>query len=207
MHRLSPWLLCCWLLPLHAADYAFEFPPLKQPIALNAQQLAELQQQGRVSDLSHDGDRGEAWLVQDVPLARDALWRLILDFDRYAERVDALSASRTLDERVEGESRLIRTEYRVSALFVNIDYPLVHQYRPADHYMRWTLDPDADNDMERVEGYWLLTEHPERAGWTRAHYGARLTFTDWLPGFISRALAELGLRSTSQWLTDAEQFD
>ena len=169
-------LLCCLLLtswPARAYQYAFPAEP--RPIELTAEQNSVLER----------------------------LWALILAFQNYPDWIESMESAQVVKRGAFEEHRLIWVDYELARFWISLKYRLVHEYWPAKNYLRWTLDPDHVNDLDRVDGYWHLLPHPTRPGWSRVYYSAQLTTFDWLPDWVQNLLAEEGLDTTSRWLKDA----
>ena len=104
-------LLGCLLLitgPLGA--YQFAFPPEPQPMALTPEQQDSLDQTGLAKGLQQEENKGEAWLVLDLPVEPEHLWPVILDFERYPHRVDSMRSALVVKQSVSEGRRLIWTE-------------------------------------------------------------------------------------------------
>ena len=197
-------LLCCLLLtswPARAYQYAFPAEP--RPIELTAEQNSVLERTGLVKGLEQEGNKGEAWLVLDLETGPDRLWALILAFQNYPDWIESMESAQVVKRGAFEEHRLIWVDYELARFWISLKYRLVHEYWPAKNYLRWTLDPDHVNDLDRVDGYWHLLPHPTRLGWSRVYYSAQLTAFDWLPDWVQNLLAEEGLDTTSRWLKDA----
>lgn len=204
---MSPRLLlgCLFLITGPLGAYQFAFPPEPQPTVLTPQQQNDLAQTGLAKGLQQEDNKGEAWLVLDLPVEPRRLWPVILDFERYPDRVDSMRSAQVVKQSASEDRRLIWTDYELARFWVSLKYRLVHEYWPAKSYMRWTLDSDYANELNRVEGYWNLRPHPVKPGWSRVFYGARLTAFDWLPDWIQELLAQEGLDTTGRWLKEAAE--
>lgn len=76
-------------------------------------------------------------------------------------------------------------------LVLDIDYRIKHEYDDDDYQLSWGLDPDYDNDMKRVDGYWHLYKVDDKR--TLARYGTRVEVTSLIPDFVMVKLTEKNL--------------
>jgi len=73
-------------------------------------------------------------------------------------------------------------EYRIRVMFVNITYRMRYVVDREHCRITWALDPEFENDLKDVEGFWEL--HEIDAGRTLARFGTRVDVGPAVPGFI-----------------------
>lgn len=139
------------------------------------------------------GGRGIA--ILDVEAEPAVVWSAITDMPRYPKMVDNVKEASIYDRS--GDH--IKARFVLGAAGVDVEYFVDHVYRPADGYMTWTLDYSKKSDMDDSVGYWRVSPHPDKPGWSRIQYSIEIRVGWWLPGFLENMLAKDGLKKSTLW--------
>jgi len=84
-----------------------------------------------------------------------------------------------------------RVDFHVKVLMFTIDFRLNHHYDDENYHIWWSLDPEYDNEMKRVDGVWKLYQLDEER--TLARYGTWVCFSSLIPDFIMARLTRNNL--------------
>lgn len=96
------------------------------------------------------GDLFVAYVLFDRPPAR--VYELLSDSQRQSEFRPDLNESRLVKKLPDGEI----DEHHMRILFIDIVYRLRYSLEPARARIAWVTDPDFENSLRRVEGFWEL---------------------------------------------------
>jgi hypothetical protein len=136
-------------------------------------------------------------VLEDVDKDRDSFVVAYVIFERSMQGVLALlrQASRQVEYRPELNSvETIRTfeggridEQRIRILFTEFVYRLRYRNLVAtESRLEWALDPDFDNDMRRVEGFWEFHPFEQNPDRTLARFGSNVAVGPAVPHFIQK---------------------
>ncbi len=119
----------------------------------------------------------------------DTVWSLMTQGWRQEEYLPRLQRSK-LYKKWDGGDQI---EFHVEILGIGIDYRILGTRDKSHYYSHWKLDPDFDNDMKEVSGYW-------RFYWidghhTLARYGTWVQTGFGIPDFIQEYLTKKDLPS------------
>jgi len=120
-----------------------------------------------------------ALVVFDQPLQRTL--ELLSQTQRQSEYLPELKRVVT----VRREDHAVIDEHHVRILFIRIDYRLRTEMDPATGRIWWQLDPNPDNDLDVLEGYWELYDYG--ASRTLGVFGTRVVVGPALPSFLQNA--------------------
>ena len=94
-------------------------------------------------------------------------------------------------------------EHRLRILFIGIQYGVRHEWDTSRLRMWWALDPDRENDVRHIEGFWQL--HPFEGG-TLAEYGTRVDIGPLVPSGVQQMLTRKNLpealQRTREWIDE-----
>lgn len=117
-------------------------------------------------------------------------------FERSREKVVALmsQAERQPEYRPELESvRTVRRfangrvdEQRMRIVFQPLVYRLIYTRDGQSGRLSWTLDPEFENGLRRMEGFWELYPFPNAPERTLGHFGSSIDVGPAVPGFVQR---------------------
>lgn len=85
-------------------------------------------------------------------------------------------------------------EYRIRVMLVTITYRMRYVVDREQGRIRWALDPEFENDLQHVEGFWEL--HELDADRTVARFGTRVDVGPAVPGFLQDFATERNMPQT-----------
>ncbi len=120
-----------------------------------------------------------AAMIFDQPLEKT--WKLFKATEKQHRYLPDLDSC----ELVQRDDKGDKVDFHVK-LILNIDYRIMHHYDEENYKLWWHLDPDFDNDMKQVDGYWQLFKLDDKR--TLARYGTRVEVTSIIPEFVMKKL-------------------
>lgn len=200
---LSAWLVSCGT--LHAADpasphphtgviEAFEGKPA-QP-NLGQEQLANLALGEAILITSEGSQGGRGVAIQDIQATPEAIWNRIRAFREYPGMVNYVEQCEPYLE----DGHDLRVRFVLSVVGFRYEYYILHDFRPDQGYMTWTLDYSRESDLDDSVGYWVVEEVQERPGFSRLYYSIDMRTRGWMPGFLRRMIARQGLEDATAWV-------
>ena len=176
------------------------------PLNARTEELAP-EQQERLQDgklvLTRTGEGETAELVGRLLIEAepDRVLQAILDFSTLPERSPGLrSASVYLDRTHSDGGREIAVAYELKVAGRTVHYHLAHQVEASGRTIRWSLDPSRSNDVEQVDGSFVLED--ASGGQTLAIYRATLDTGMAVPGFVAELLSEQSLKGYLRGVRD-----
>ena len=124
-------------------------------------------------------------MILDQPI--DKVWELLIYTPNQEKYLSELNRAE-LVKRQEDQDFII---FYVKLLFISLDYQVNHHFEHDNYYMWWKLDPEYDNDLAHLEGYWRLYRIDENH--TLARYGTKLVVADLIPNSIQEYLTRKNL--------------
>jgi hypothetical protein len=109
---------------------------------------------------------------------KDFVRQMLVQTSRQKEYRPELKRLEPIESTPEGSL----DEYRIRVMFVNITYRMRYVVDREHCRISWALDPEFENDLQDVEGFWEL--HEIDAGRTLARFGTRVDVGPAVPGFI-----------------------
>lgn len=164
-------------------------------------ELLERLEKNRVvvlEDVSKDRDRANftiAYVLFDKPAVE--VMELVRQSWRQAEFRPELKSVEVIQK---GELRRI-DEHRIKILFSTIVYRLVYQQDPLTGRIEWSLDPDFDNGLSRLDGFWEIWELGD--GRTLGRFGSVVDVGPFVPAFIQETMAR---RTVVQAITNCRRW-
>lgn len=138
----------------------------------------------------------EALVIFEQP--RPRVLRLLTQTGRQREFRPELKRLETVAFYDDG----VLDEQGLRIMFQSINYRLRYRMRHEDHRIDWSLDPRFDNDVERVDGYWVLHAMGEER--TLARFGTAVNVGPALPAFLqdmaTRKTVPQTLERTRRWV-------
>ncbi|MCZ6782204.1 MAG: hypothetical protein O7G30_02750 [Proteobacteria bacterium] len=134
---------------------------------------------------SRDDGGDEARFLQAFVLFEqpaDRVFELLLQTARQAEYQTDLKEAITLEEDADGNL----DEHHLKIAFFSIVYRVRHHWDRDARRLWWSLDPDFDNDVRKVEGFWEL--HALGEDRTLGRYGTVIDVGAALPDFLEASL-------------------
>jgi uncharacterized protein YndB with AHSA1/START domain len=115
----------------------------------------------------------------------ETVWRILSQPERQADYLKEIKKSRLVKE--EGEEKWVYFEVDIYGF--SIHYTVRHYLYPQLKSLAWELDPEAENDLSYLLGFWRL--YPWSEGKTLARYGSQV-----VPKFrLARAIIQYLYRS------------
>lgn len=138
----------------------------------------------------------QALVVFEQPRSRTLL--LLAQTARQTEYRPELKSVETV-ARSEGATT---DEHRMKIMFMKIDYHVRTHYDYKRSRISWKLDPDFDNDLEEIEGYWELYELDEHR--TLGKFGTKVSMGPamplWLQEYATRKNVPQTLNRMRRWV-------
>jgi hypothetical protein len=117
----------------------------------------------------------------------DTVWSLMTQGWRQEEYLPRLERS-PLIKKWDGGDQI---EFHVKVLGIAISYRILGTRDKLQYYSHWKLDPDYDNDMKEVSGYWRFYWMDEHH--TLARYGTRVETGIGIPAAVQEFLTKRDL--------------
>lgn len=176
------------------------------PLTTRAEELAP-EQQERLQDgklvLTRTGEGETAELVGRllIEAGPDRVLQAILDFSTLPERSPGLRVASVYLDRTRADGvREIAVAYELKVAGRTVHYHLAHEVAASGRTLRWTLDPSRSNDVERVDGSFVLED--SAGGRTLAIYRATLDTGMAVPDFVAELLSEQSLKGYLRGVRD-----
>ena len=176
------------------------------PVDLDEAQRARLARGEAVLTQVEGESGGRGMAIQDIHAVPETIWGRIGDFRAYPRMVDHVRECEPYLRR--GSD--VRVRFVVRVLGLRYEYFVRHVFRPEEGYVTWTLDYSRQSDLDDSVGYWFVTPHPTKPGWSRLFYSIEMRTRGWMPGFLRSLLAGRGLRDATGWVkreSEAAQRD
>ncbi len=109
---------------------------------------------------------------------RSQVLRLLTQTSRHIEFRPEVEGIETIEWYEHGNL----DEHRLKIMFMSIVYRLHNRWDVEAGRVSWQLDPDFDNDLRRVQGFWELYELDDDR--TLARFGTIVDVGGALPGFL-----------------------
>jgi hypothetical protein len=167
---------------------------------LGAQPSAEQVLTNEPADLAKRLDREKLIVLEDVSSGGSESFVIAyLIFERRREEVIELLrlAERQTEYRPELDSvKTVRKlengridEQHLRILFTEIVYRLRYVDVPGSNRFDWKLDPDFDNDLRRMEGFWELSAYHSDPNRTLARFGSNVDVGPAVPRVIQKGMS------------------
>lgn len=190
--------MALWALsPLAAAAEGKKGPPPnaltdKDPKAyegLSDKQIAELKEKGLVILDKPETVQGKQYISAAILFDQDidTVYDLLTQGWRQEEYLKQLDRSILL-KKWDGGDHL---DMYVEVMGVEINYRVIGDRDKENYRSSWSLDPDYDNDMKEMTGYWQFYWIDE--GHTLARYGTRVEVGKWIPDFVQEFMTKQSL--------------
>ncbi len=177
-----------------SAEEVLENEPPELAARLDSEGLVVLEDVG--------GSGAESFIVAYVVFEQPhgEVVRLLRQAERQPEYRTELDRVATV-ERFEG-GRI--DEQRVRIMFTELVYRLRYDESPDARRFEWKLDPDFDNDMQTMEGFWEFLPYESDPSRTLARFGSNVDVGPAVPRFIQKGLSRRTviryLRNCRQWI-------
>ena len=189
--------------PSVAHEHQGHLAPYVRPAALSlsAAEQASLKAGDPVvrSTRSDAGGAGQA--VQYVHAPAETVWDVILDYDRYPERVKNVVKAEVY--RGAGTDvffvDMISRNWGVSTTIYSRN-----ELHRAEGWMAWTLDYSRSSDIGDLAGYWRVEELQSSPPLTRLDHGTALELSG-VPSFVVSYLTKQGLVDGTSWVKETAE--
>jgi hypothetical protein len=210
--RTTRWLLALLLLLLAGAapaDELQEASPADEILAGLSPELAGHLQQDKMVMLQQFGQDGRIYggMIYALVLferSRSEVMRFLIQSERQTEFRPELRRAEVVREFPGGHV----VDYEIRMMLTTVRYRSRRTWDLDTAEMRWSLDPEADNDFAALEGHWELFElGPER---TLARFGTKIDVGPALPKFFQdfatrRKLPE-SMRNVRLWIESGGSY-
>ena len=147
------------------------------------------------------GDAGHAVAVQYVNAPSELVWDVLLDYDKYPQRIDGCEKTDVYEQV--GDDWYVWFEVSLP-LGITSEYATKNTIHRDDGWMAWELDPRRDSPVNVNTGYWLVTEVSPTL--TRLDYATAMEIPG-VPSFVVKYLAKGALSDGTAWVkTVSEQL-
>lgn len=147
---------------------------------------------GEIVILDRDTSQGgaqtrfiQAALLFNQPL--ETTYKLFKQTERQDRYLPDLKSCKLVSRDQKGD----RVDFHIELFGVSIDYRIHHVYDDANYTLTWGLDPNYDNDMKRVDGFWRLYQYDAKR--TLARYGTNVEVSSLIPDAIMARLTRTNL--------------
>lgn len=169
-------------------------------LAHQPEAVTEALMRDKIVLLDHGDTNGngmlEGLVVFEQPRSRTL--QLIAQTARQTEYRPELEAVETV-ERSDGATI---DEHRMKIMFMEIDYRVRTHYDYERSRIDWKLDPNFDNDLQDIEGYWELYELDENR--TLGKFGTRVSVGQampiWLQDYATRKNVPQTMDRMRRWV-------
>ena len=139
---------------------------------------------------------GRGIAILDVHADPAIVWSKLTDYASYPDMVDHVK----LTEPYETVDDHVKVRFIIGAPLINIEYYIDHTLCPDEGWLTWRLDYARESDFDDSVGFWLVEALPDRPGWSRVYHATTVQARGWVPPFIERAFAKIGLKTSVGWL-------
>ncbi len=143
---------------------------------------------------SIDGYSGTGLVIQDVHALPATVWKILLDFDLYPQRISKVSSCTTYS----GEGNYSYQHLTLGFRWLSLQLFVQHESHP--NVLLWKLDHSKSSDLIESVGYWYVIPHPTREGWSRVTYQVHVTVMEWVPSFVWKFMTKQALTEATKWV-------
>ena len=169
-----------------------------RPSAANAEELMATYSEQALAELNEEGvalvaSKDQEGLIEGLVIFEKPLayvWELLIQGDRQDEYRPELKGI----EAIAAGDGWSTDEHQLKMMFIKISYTLRYEYRPDAHHIRWALDPEFDNGLEHISGYWWLYETAD--GRTLGLFGTAVRVGAGLPGWLQDGITRKNVPET-----------
>lgn len=177
-------LILLKVIPILAQNHEFGKDGLK---GLTAEQLENLEK-GKVVFSATGSQKGKTSLIKATIVFNKTPQE---SWDLLSKTEDQV---KYLDECIDVRKSPVRDGKEVHTIkvsFLTFQYGVLFEFQPEDLYFHWKLDPDDNNDLDGLEGFWRL--YPYGEGKTLARYGSNIS-VKYVPGWIESVFKKRGVK-------------
>jgi ribosome-associated toxin RatA of RatAB toxin-antitoxin module len=164
-------------------------------LALSPEEQSRLEKGEVVLRQEQSPGSGKGVAVQLISAPIDTVWSVILDYDRYPERISTLDTCEVYREK--GNELYVDMQSSVMGIKFG-QYTRNFLYKDQG-YMSWTLDYSRSSDVDDMIGYWRLETVSTSPPVTRLEYATELKVGQ-VPGLLVGFLTRDALRSGTAWV-------
>lgn len=197
-------LVLCAAIPVFGAGEHAEAVLEGEP----AEVVERLMEQGYVV-LEETGSDSESYIVAWVLFERPvqqvvALLRQAARQTEYRTELDHVETIRTFENgRID--------EQRIRIMFTTFVYRLrYHDVADTEGKLEWALDPDFDNDMRVVAGFWEFHPFEHEPNRTLARFGSNVNVGPAVPRFIQKRISRKTvlryLKNSRRWIDSGGEW-
>ncbi len=138
--------------------------------------------------ISRSGDQRaliEVAVVYNQPV--EEVWRLLSNTENQLKYIDELKDLKVINKKPTEDN----IEFIVKFFFMDITYRVIHKFDHANYYMHWGIDPNFDNSIRDLRGFYRF--YPYGEGKTLSRYGTRVTVINLIPRFVEDYLIKKNL--------------
>jgi hypothetical protein len=132
--------------------------------------------------------------------SRDEVVELLSQASRQSEYRPELKKVTTI--RTSPEGRVDEQELKI--LFKKLTYRLRYRNDPETGRVTWALDPDFDNDLARMDGFWELYAFDAGESRTLGRFGSNVQIGGGVPKFVQKGMSRKTVlryvRNFRQWI-------
>jgi hypothetical protein len=140
--------------------------------------------------------------VIDIAAPVDIVWSRITGFEHYPDWVGPVKFCEVYHQS--GDTT--RSHVKISGFLYKYEYFLINIFWPDHDMLTWTLDYDRESDFDDCVGAWLVEEHPDRAGWSRAWFSSDLKLNAPIPGFLMKFIKKQGIKDATSWVKEQSEI-
>ncbi len=127
----------------------------------------------------------EVAVVFNQPI--DEVWKLLSNTENQIKYIEELKDLKII-KKAPVEDNI---EFMLEFFYIDITYRVIHKFDHANYYYHWGLDPNFDNSIQDLRGFYRF--YPYGEGKTLARYGTRVSVVKLIPRFIEDFLIKKNL--------------
>ena len=127
----------------------------------------------------------EATVVFDA--TPQEVWKLLYRTEtqiRYLEEIEEVKL-------LKKEATEDLVQFKVGVAWIDVEYRVIHHFKPKDLSYRWELDKSYKSDLVALQGYWHF--YPYGNGKTLGRYGSNVSVKN-VPSFIEAMFKKNGVK-------------
>jgi len=174
-------------------------------LSLNADEQARLAKGEVISRSQRTDQGGSGQAVQLVNATASSVWKVVLDYGKYPERVDSVVSAKVYEQQ--GEVFFVDMKSSIVG-FTTVLYSrnTVTHESPTLGWLAWSLDYRRTSDVKDIAGYWRVEQLQASPPLTRIEQGTELAISN-VPGFVVSYLTKQSLVDGLAWVKAAAEAE
>jgi len=176
---------------------------LPPALSLSADEQARLARGEVISRSQRTENGGSGQAVQLVNATASSVWKVVLDYGKYPDRVDSVVSAEVYERQ--GEVFFVDMKSSIVG-FTTVLYSrnTVTHESPSLGWLAWSLDYRRTSDVKDIAGYWRVEQLQTSPPLTRIEQGTELAISN-VPGFVVSYLTKQSLEDGLAWVKAAAE--